>query len=721
MQSFKMRDHAGSLAIIVVAAVLALGALTWAGFDFRLVSQAYIGDRGDTLLNSWTISQALDNLRFRPLDPGYSRIFYGEPASFAYTIAPYGIALLLLPVYALTGGNLVLSYNLYIVATFVLSAWIGFLLIRHLLNARTIPAMIAALMIAFAQRRFAHLTHVETLSLHFLLLTVYCLHRTLSSRRIGWAVGLGIAAAFTLVTSGYLTMMAVVISVVIVIFLLRWQLLLISPTSPVLRRLAIASIVAGICVAPFSLYRIGNATFRYGYSMDEIVGYAISPQSWVVGNSQLYTRSNLNMESAFLGFTPLLLALLGWWWRRQSEDGAAANNLETGTIRLTTQQVIVIYACVTVVAYLLTLGPIFKWDGKEVMPLPTMLLYQLPGYALMRAPGRFIHVAVIGTAILSAHALNRLHGKRFYGSLIVLVIGALVAELLPWNGVYENRISRTSSSSRLIAYPFTTNDDVYAWLREQDQTAPIMHYPLHTDGEYQYAADLSRHPQPMLNGWGSFLPEWYYGYGWERFPSLGTMNFIWKRGIRFLLVHRELLSDKEDADLQKRIAVFNASNGGGLTVVQQFKTVTVYQIPEQIAPMEFAFDQGVPGNGWQAPVLANGRILTWMNSPTATIELDLAQKRDYEVTLVVVDEAEAGLLDTLTLNVGDTPISFTRARSDDGEAIHAVIPAAAVSGGRSVTPLTLHIDHVRSPADLGQGDDRTPRGLAFTRLVVTPK
>jgi hypothetical protein len=380
--------------------------------------------------------------------------------------------------------------------------------------------------------------------------------------------------------------------------------------------------------------------------------------------------------------------------------------------------VILIYACVTVAGYLLTLGPVLKWDGKEIMPLPTMLLYQLPGYALMRAPGRFIHLAVIGTAIIGAHALNQLHGKRFYGSFVLLVIGALTFELLPWNGRYENRISRAGESSKIVAYPYTGNDDVYAWLREQDPSAPIMHYPMHTDGEYQYTADLGRHPQPMLNGWGSFLPDWYYGYGWERFPSLGTMNFVWKRGIQYLLVHHELMTEREVSDLEQRIEAFNAATGGGMKLIEQFATVTVYEIPAQVAPLDLTLDQSVPGNSWQPPTLDGSRILTWMREPTATIELNLAEKRDYELTLVIGAEIEAGLRDTLTISVGETQIPLTREENGDETTISGVIPAAVIAGGRVPTIVTLQIDHVRSPAEIGQGDDRNTRGLAFTRLAV---
>src|SRR5574341_1231317 len=80
-----LAKHAGSLAILLIAAGLTLLTLAWLGYDLRYLSTAFIGDQKDTLALSWMIYQGIDNLLHRPLMLGYSPMIYGDPNSLAYT------------------------------------------------------------------------------------------------------------------------------------------------------------------------------------------------------------------------------------------------------------------------------------------------------------------------------------------------------------------------------------------------------------------------------------------------------------------------------------------------------------------------------------------------------------------------------------------------------------------------------------------------------------
>lgn len=724
-----------SLVVMVMATSLAVGMVGWAGYDFRLLTEAFIGDRGDTLLNSWTIQQALDNLRYRPFDLGYSRAFWGEPAAFGYTIAPYGIALGVLPIYALSGGNLILTYNLYLIATFTLSAWVAYLLIRHLfrpLSLGILPALVAALMIAFCQRRFMHLTHIETLSLQFMLLALYGWHGLISSPRRRWGVLTGVAAAVTLVTSGYLTMMFIVVAAILMLCLWQWRLLDLSPRSPIVRRLVLAAVVAILCAAPFSLYRAGNERFRGGYPIDEVIDYSPSVQSWLTGNSQVYSRPTLNMESAFLGFLPLALTLLGWRWRPSPAATDHVPQPLAATITLTPRQIIVCYALITLTGYFLSLGPVLKWNGAEVMPLPTMLLYQLPGYALMRAPGRFIHLAVIGTAVLGAFALHqmreRLRGTAIrgaYPTLTLLIVVGLLLELLPFNGKFENKISLAGTSSRLVAYPFPDNDDLYAWLRTQPADAAVLHYPMHNQGnlgEYQYLADLGRHPQPMINGWGSWLPVWYWNGEWSTLPNLRGLNFLWQRGVRYLIVHREYITEREYEQFERRRIALQGPTGDLLVPVQRFQSAVVYTLSSEIVPRRFPMDQPLPGQGWDGPMLLDGDFHVWMREPSATLAIAIGEARDYKLVLNVAGEIEQGLIETLTLTINESPVPLTVTRQGPGATIQATIPAALIRGGeRTLTTLAFRVAYARTLREIGRSNDDTPRAVLLRSIDLTPQ
>ena len=99
-------------------------------------------DLGDSVLNIWILQWGADHwLRFLGGDLGalrgyfHANIFYPEPLTLAYSEHLTAQVLQILPVYGLT-GNIVLSYNLLFLSTFVLSGLGTFLLVRELTGQR---------------------------------------------------------------------------------------------------------------------------------------------------------------------------------------------------------------------------------------------------------------------------------------------------------------------------------------------------------------------------------------------------------------------------------------------------------------------------------------------------------------------------------------------------------------------------------------------------------
>ncbi len=127
-----------------------------------------------------------------------------------------------LPFYLLTGANVTLTTNLYIVLTFVLTAWAGYLLARYLFKSPPLVAWLVGLFIAFAPVRIVHLqlSHPEILSTQWLLLSIYCLHRLIDRPRWGWAAGLAITFWLNFITSAYLGYFFLVYAVLLIVYLL---------------------------------------------------------------------------------------------------------------------------------------------------------------------------------------------------------------------------------------------------------------------------------------------------------------------------------------------------------------------------------------------------------------------------------------------------------------------------------------------------------------------
>src|ERR1043166_1411355 len=164
-----------------------------------------------------------------------------------YTIAPYSLAVVLLPCYLLLGQNLELTLNLYLLATYPLTAWAVFLLVRYLFNAPQRIAIVAGLVAGFAQWRFLHVVHFESLSTQFYLFSIYFLHRLIDEPRLQWGIGFAALCWLTFFTSGYLGMMVVVTVGIIGLFTLM------ARRRDITRRLLLQSALAAMVLVSLSL------------------------------------------------------------------------------------------------------------------------------------------------------------------------------------------------------------------------------------------------------------------------------------------------------------------------------------------------------------------------------------------------------------------------------------------------------------------------------------
>ena len=140
------------------------------------------------MLNAWILQWGADHwLRFLGGDLGAFRgyfnanIFYPEPLTLAYSEHLTAQVLQILPVYALT-GNIVLSYNLLFLSTFVLSGLGTFLLVRELTGSAR-AGFVAGLLYAFAPYRIGQFSHVQVMSSQWMPFALYGFRRYFETRR----------------------------------------------------------------------------------------------------------------------------------------------------------------------------------------------------------------------------------------------------------------------------------------------------------------------------------------------------------------------------------------------------------------------------------------------------------------------------------------------------------------------------------------------------------
>jgi len=165
-------------------------------------------DLGDPLLNAWILAWDADRLlRFFSGDVGALRefwnanIFYPEPLTLAYSEHLFAQAVQILPVYALT-GNVILSYNVLFLSTFVLSGLGMYLWVREL-TASPRAAFAAGLIYAFAAYRVPQFSHIQVLSSQWMPFVLYGLRRYFDGRRRRALAGTGAALVAQNLSNGY--------------------------------------------------------------------------------------------------------------------------------------------------------------------------------------------------------------------------------------------------------------------------------------------------------------------------------------------------------------------------------------------------------------------------------------------------------------------------------------------------------------------------------------
>jgi hypothetical protein len=165
-------------------------------------------DLGDSLLNAWILAWDADRLlRFLGGDVDAIRnfwnanIFYPEPLTLAYSEHLFAQAVQILPIYALT-GNIILSYNLLFLSTFVLSGLGMFLFVREMTGSAR-AGLVAGLIYAFAPYRVPQFSHLQVISSQWMPFVLYGLRRYFLTRHITPLAGAGAALIAQNLSNGY--------------------------------------------------------------------------------------------------------------------------------------------------------------------------------------------------------------------------------------------------------------------------------------------------------------------------------------------------------------------------------------------------------------------------------------------------------------------------------------------------------------------------------------
>jgi hypothetical protein len=549
-------EAAGVLAAFSALAILATHPLVARG-----VAANVPADDRDPLLMAWTL--AWDASRIRAGFAGFwdAPNFFPYHHTLAYSDHLLGIAILTAPIEWLT-GNPILVYNIAFLAAFVTSAAGMYVLARSLTGRRDVAAL-ASVAYVFAPFRLGHIAHLQWLTLGWLPLSLWGLHRYLATG--AWRFLLVAAGGYLMqsLTASYFVYFALL--PLAIVALAGWR----SRARIAARRLAVQLSVVAVLLAavlvPIAIAYI-DARREAGLrrSLEDITTLSADVADYVKPPSIGPWRNQglrQGEHAVFPGAVVVVLAIVALVSRYRRDWHVRT------------------YAIVALCAFVFSLGPQpSAWEHRLPFPGPyAWLLAIVPGLDGLRATARLGVVVLLALSVLAAFGAMAIV-DRVGRHARPIVVSMLVA-LIVFEG-WAAPIPTTAFDPR----PDADTRAAYEYLRERPRGGAI-ELPMSSEdsarSEFLYQYRTLLHGHPIVNGHSGYLSPLVTflrgGHTPLREPDHfnGMVEMLRAIGVRYIVLHADAYDDRSQLDAM--LATLQPSNGH-VQIEKSFGPTTVYTL-----------------------------------------------------------------------------------------------------------------------------------------------
>jgi hypothetical protein len=493
-------------------ATIALTALTMiVTWPQALHLASAVPDHDDPFFSMWRLAWIAHEL---PRDPARlfdGNIFYPHVRTLAYSDATLLEGLLAAP-WLWAHVNLVLVYNLCVLAGIVSSGVGMFVLVRHLTHDPD-AALVAAAIFALAPYRIEHVMHLELQWTVWMPLAFHAVHRLFDHPSARGGVILGVLLALQLLASVYygvfLGLLVAAFTVMLVVSRHREARAVLLPLGAA--ALTVAA-VAAVYALPYldAAREVGTRAPGETASFSaQLASYLTAPQqNWVWGWTS--SRFEGNELRLFPGLVAVLIATIG----------VAGNRGE---------RLVWIYLAILLLAIELSLGmngTVYTWLYSHASPLR--------GF---RAPARFGILAVCALAVLAGFGFRTL--QRRIAAPRALLVAALVA------------IGVESGSAPLHLTEIQRSPpDVYTVLDrflEPERGPAVIELPMASGFNVVYMFWSTRHWRPLVNGYSGYAPRDFEETVkcMDTFPDQASIARLRALNVSHILLHGYYYPERE--------------------------------------------------------------------------------------------------------------------------------------------------------------------------------
>jgi len=652
-------------------------------------------DPADPLLVTWILSWVTHALATTPLLLFDANMFYPAENSLALSEHMLGVQPLFAPVYALS-HNPLLGYNAVFFLSFALSALAGFWLSHHF-TGKFWPSLVAGTLFGFAPFRFGQLSHLQLLNFFWAPCALLFLDRCLRTRR--WRDLAAFAVFYWLqalssVYLGYMITVAVAVYVGHYVFAVDRSLI----SGPMFSRFAVFLAGSIVVLGPAHLpYVWVNRAWGFERRLSEVTMFTPDLLSYLWAPpfmNDFYLRlfspsvipTALGEKWLFPGLVLPALAILGSVGTVASFDAEATKQLRRALW------------LIILAAWLISLGPYLIVFGRETgVPLPYLILYHsVPGFASMRAPGRFALLAVLAASPLAAlgvikchEAAGRLFRWRHWRWVAMPVISvALISVFLLELGLKPIPLARVPVEREVA--------EVYRWL-DVHRPGPVVELPFGLDmnpawklenhgvlRDYWYVYLSTVHWLPLANGNSGFWPPTYeeIRQTLKQLPAPSAVQYAAALGIRAIVVHTEKLlpEDRERWD--------DGALAAGLREMAVFGQDRIYAVAAVSTTSTLEVETTVPEKlpaGGEAQVglfLHNKGSASWVHQRPPGLSRVIVRWTESRTRRVV--ESTARVLFPLVVTPGESQAVSIRVRVPEEDGIYSLqflVPSVGLATG----------------------------------------